>query len=230
MLKTILVTGASGNLGKSVVTTLHDKGYAVLATFGSNREAGVFDHLPNVKSDIVNVLEANNVNQYLEDNSFAPIHAVVLLVGGFAKGTIQETDAAQLDKMYQLNFISAYNFVKPLLAQFEQQGGGQFIFIGARPALEMAESKDAFAYTMSKSLIFKLADYVNEYGKTKNIKANIVVPSTIDTPQSRQAMPDADYSQWVTPDFIAQKIAQLMSDTEGGNSEERILKLYNNNM
>lgn len=229
-MKKILVTGASGNLGKSVVTTLHNKGYAILATFGSNRESGVFDHLPNVKAEIVNVLEENNVIQYLEDNASSPIHAAVLLVGGFTKGNIMESDAEALSKMYQFNFISAYNFVKPLLARFEQQGGGQLVFIGARPALEIAESIDAFAYTMSKSLIFKLADYVNEYGKTKNIKANIVVPSTIDTPQSRQAMPDADYSQWVTPDFIAQKIAQLMSDTEGGNSEERILKLYNNNM
>lgn len=230
MMKKVLVTGSSGNLGKSVVTALHDIGYDVLATFGSNRESGVFDHLPRVKADIVNVLEESNVNQYLADNASSPIYAAVLLVGGFTKGNIMESDAETLAKMYQLNFISAYNFVKPLLARFEQQGGGQFVLIGARPALEIAESVNAFAYTMSKSLIFKLADYVNEYGKTKNIKANILVPSTIDTPQSRQAMPDADYSQWVTPDFIAQKIAQLVSDTEGSNSEERILKLYNNNM
>ncbi len=230
MMKKVLVTGSSGNLGKSVVTALHDIGYDVLATFGSNRESGVFDHLPRVKADIVNVLEDSNVNQYLADNASSPIYAAVLLVGGFTKGNIMESDTETLAKMYQLNFISAYNFVKPLLARFEQQGGGQFVLIGARPALEIAESINAFAYTMSKSLIFKLADYVNEYGKTKNIKANILVPSTIDTPQSRQAMPDADYSQWVTPDFIAQKIAQLVSDTEGSNSEERILKLYNNNM
>ncbi len=230
MMKKVLVTGSSGNLGKCVVTALHDIGYDVLATFGSNRESGVFDHLPRVKADIVNVLEESNVNQYLADNASSPIYAAVLLVGGFTKGNIMESDAETLAKMYQLNFISAYNFVKPLLARFEQQGGGQFVLIGARPALEIAESVNAFAYTMSKSLIFKLADYVNEYGKTKNIKANILVPSTIDTPQSRQAMPDADYSQWVTPDFIAQKIAQLVSDTEGSNSEERILKLYNNNM
>jgi short-subunit dehydrogenase len=229
-MKTILVTGASGNLGKSVVTALHDNGNAILATFGSNRESGVFDHLPRVKADIVNVLEESNVNQYLEDNASSPIHAAVLLVGGFTKGNIAESDAETISKMYQLNFISVYNFVKPLLARFEQQAGGQFIFIGARPVLETAESINAFAYTMSKSLVFKLAEYVNEYGKTKNIKAHILVPSTLDTPQSRQAMPDTDYSQWVTPDYIAQKIAHLVSDTEGGNGEERIIKLYNNNM
>lgn len=227
-MKSIIVTGASGNLGKSVVTTLHAAGYRVLATFGSNREAGVFDHLVHVKTDIVNVLEESNVRQYLANNADFAIHAAVLLVGGFAKGTIEETNAATLDKMYHLNFISAFNIVKPLLAQFEQKGGGQFIFIGARPPIEIELSKDVFAYTMSKTLLFKLADYVNEYGKEKNIKATVLVPSSIDTPQTRHtAAPDTDFSKWVTPDVIAQKIAELVSDTEGA-SKERILKLYNN--
>jgi NAD(P)-dependent dehydrogenase (short-subunit alcohol dehydrogenase family) len=216
-MKSIIVTGASGNLGKSVVTTLHEEGYRVLATFGSNRESGVFDHLAHVKTDIVNVLEENNVLQYLANNADFPIHAAVLLVGGFAKGTIEETDVATLDKMYRLNFISAFNIVKPLLASFEQQGGGQFIFIGARPPLEI--------------LLFKLADYVNEYGKEKNIKATVLVPTTIDTPQTRQtAAPNTDFSKWITPDVIAQKIAHLVSDTEGGTLKGKIIKLSNNKM
>jgi NAD(P)-dependent dehydrogenase (short-subunit alcohol dehydrogenase family) len=230
-MKSIIVTGASGNLGKSVVTTLHEEGYRVLATFGSNRESGVFDHLANVKTDIVNVLEENNVLQYLAENADFSIHAAVLLVGGFAKGTIEETNVATLDKMYRLNFISAFNIVKPLLTQFEQQGSGQFIFIGARPPLEIAESIDVFAYTMSKTLLFKLADYVNEYGKEKNIKATVLVPTTIDTPQTRQtAAPNTDFSKWITPDVIAQKIAHLVSDTEGGTLKGKIIKLSNNKM
>jgi NAD(P)-dependent dehydrogenase (short-subunit alcohol dehydrogenase family) len=229
-MKKILVTGASGNLGKSVVMALHDAGHSILATFGSNREAGVFDHFPNVKADIVNILDGTVVQQYLVENSEMPIEAAVLLVGGFAKGTLQASDAATLDKMYQLNFLSAYNVVKPLLAAFEKQGGGQFIFIGARPVLETAESIDVFAYTMSKTLLFKLADYVNEYGKEKHITATVLVPSAIDTPQTRQsASPDTDFSKWVTPDVIAQKIADLLSDTEGVQ-KERIFKLYNNNI
>lgn len=227
-MKKILVTGASGNLGKSVVMALHNAGHTVLATFGSNREAGVFDHLPNVKTDIVNILDGTIVQQYLIENSETPIEAAVLLVGGFAKGTLQESDAATLDKMYQLNYLSAYNVVKPLLIAFEQRGGGQFIFIGARAALEMSEANDVFAYVMSKTLLFKLADYVNAYGKTMNITATVLIPSTIDTPQTRQtAAPDTDFSHWVTPEFMAQNIVDLVSDTEGV-AKGTILKLYNN--
>jgi NAD(P)-dependent dehydrogenase (short-subunit alcohol dehydrogenase family) len=212
-----------------VVTTLHDRKHAVLATFGSNREAGVFDHLPHVKTDILNVLDEHIVQQYLLDNAETPISAAVLLVGGFAKGTLQESDAGTLDKMYQLNFMSAYNFVKPLMFKFEQQGGGQFIFVGAKAGLE-GEGQDVFAYAMSKTLLFKLADYVNTYDKAHNIKATILVPSTIDTPQARHsAAQDTDFSQWITPEYMAEKIADILSDTEGV-SGETILKLYNNNI
>ena len=219
MMKTILVTGASGNLGKSVVTTLNDAGFSVLATLGSNREVGVFDHLAHVKTDIVNVLDENIVNQYLANNVTMPINAAILLVGGFAKGNILESDDASLEKMYRLNFISAYNFVKPLLTRFEQQGSGHFIFIGAQQVLNPAQGKDTFAYMMSKTAVYKMAEYINVYDNKLGIKATVIVPSTIDTPQNRSAMPDADFSKWVTPEYIAQKIASILSDnavdTEG---------------
>ena len=228
-MKKILVTGASGNLGKSVVVALHNAGHRVLATLGSNREAGVFDHLVRVKTNIVNVLDGTIAQQYLLDNSDTPIDAAVLLVGGFAKGTLQESDVATLDKMYQLNFMSAYNVVKPLMVDFEQRGGGDFIFVGSKTALE-EDGHDVFAYTLSKTLLFKMADMVNHYGKDKNITATVVVPSTIDTPQTRQtASPDTDFSKWVTPEFIAQNIVDIVSDTEG-SLRGTILKLYHNNI
>jgi NAD(P)-dependent dehydrogenase (short-subunit alcohol dehydrogenase family) len=228
MLKKILVTGASGNLGKRVVVALHNAGHRVLATLGSNREAGVFDHLVRVKTDIVNILDGNIVAQHLLNNQETPIDAAVLLVGGFAKGSLQESDVATLDKMYQLNFISAYNVVKPLMIEFERRGGGQFIFVGSKTALE-EDGHDVFAYALSKTLLFKMADMVNYYGKMHNITATVVVPSTIDTPQSRLSDPTADYSQWVTPEFIAQNIVAVVSDTEG-SLRGTILKLYNNNI
>ncbi|MBC8154048.1 MAG: SDR family oxidoreductase, partial [Bacteroidetes bacterium] len=134
-MKTVLVTGASGNLGRDVVEHLHQQGYAILATFSSGREVGLFAHLPQVKTQIVNVLDEESVSAFMEDNESATIRAAVLLVGGFAMGSIQETDADLLHRMYQLNFLSAFNVVKALIARFEQRGGGQFILIGARPSL-----------------------------------------------------------------------------------------------
>lgn len=225
-MKTVLVTGASGNLGKDVVEHLHQQGYAVLATFHSGRDAGVFNHLPQVKTQAVNVMDAESVTNFLDAHESANLRAAVLLVGGFATGGIQDTDADLLHKMYQLNFLSVFNVVKPLMARFGQQGGGQFVLIGARPALHPEQGKSVVAYALSKTLVFALADLINAEGKVQHITATVVVPGVIDTPANRSAMPNADPANWVPTDNIAELIAFLLSDT-GRMTRDTVVKIYN---
>ncbi|WP_460912277.1 SDR family NAD(P)-dependent oxidoreductase [Spirosoma areae] len=225
-MNTILVTGASGNLGRDVVEHLHQQGYSVLATFSSNRDLSLFTHLPNVRSYVVNVLDETSVAAFLSDIADIELRSAVLLVGAFAMGTIQQTDARLLQKMIDLNFMSAFNLVKPLMARFEQQRGGQFILIGSRPTLNATEGKSALAYALSKALIFELAKLINADGKTHHITATVVVPSTLDTPANRAAMPDADPSHWVPTDKVAELLAFLISDT-GRMTRETVVKLYN---
>ncbi|GAB4018700.1 SDR family NAD(P)-dependent oxidoreductase [Spirosoma migulaei] len=225
-MKTVLVTGASGNLGTNLVEELHKDGYHIIATLGSEKNLDIFKHLPNVESHVVNLLESDNVSSFLGKIGHKPIHAAALLVGGFATGGIQETEIATLDKMYQLNFITAFNVVKPLMTLFEAQGGGQFVFIGARPAIVPEAGKNLVAYALSKSLIFELANLVNAAGNDSHISATVIVPSTIDTPINREAMPDADPTKWITPEDISKTIAFVLSDT-GRMISDPILKLYN---
>lgn len=225
-MKTILVTGASGNLGKEVVEHLHQQGYAILATLGSSHEMGMFNHLLHVKAQVVDVLDPDSVNVFLDEHEAANLQAAVLLVGGFAMGGLQETDADLLHRMYGLNFLSAFNVVKPLMARFERQGGGQFILIGARPALHPDEGKNMVAYALSKALIFELAKLINAEGNAQQITATVVVPGTIDTPANRTAMPDADPSRWVPTDNIAELIGFLLSDT-GRMTRDTVVSIYN---
>ena len=225
-MKTVLVTGASGNLGKDVVEHLHQRGYAVLATFNSSRDTGVFNHLPQVKTQAVNALDAESVTTFLEAYESANLRAAVLLVGGFSVGGIQDTDTDLLHKMYQLNFLSAFNVVKPLMARFGEQGGGQFVLIGARPSLHPEQGKDVVAYSLSKTLVFALADLINAEGKPRNITATVVVPGIIDTPANRTTMPDADPANWVPTENIAELIAFLLSDT-GRMTRDTVVKIYN---
>jgi NAD(P)-dependent dehydrogenase (short-subunit alcohol dehydrogenase family) len=96
--------------------------------------------------------------------------------------------------MMTMNFATAFHLVKPLMKYFEAVGGGQFIFIGARPALVAEAGAGSFAYTLSKALIFQMAEIINAEGKSKNIRATVIVPSIIDTPDNRSAMPGADFS------------------------------------
>ena len=225
-MNTILVTGASGNLGKDVVEHLHQQGYHVLATFSSDRDIKLFDHLPNVRSYVVNVLDETSVAAFLADIADVELRSAVLLVGAFAMGGIQQTDARLLQKMIDLNFMSAFNLVKPLMARFEKQGGGQFVLIGSRPTLNATEGKNAVAYALSKALVFELAKLINAEGKPHHITATVVVPSTLDTPANRTAMPDADPSHWVPTEKVAELLAFLVSDT-GRMTRETVVKLYN---
>lgn len=225
-MNTILVTGAPGNLGKDVVEHLHGQGYSVRATFSSDRDIRAFDHLPNVHSHVVNVLNEASVADFMTAIADLEIRAAVLLVGGFAVGTIQETDDKLLQKMIDLNFMSAFNIVKPLMARFAGQGHGQFVLIGSRPSLNPAEGKNVVAYALSKALIFELAKLINAEGKLHHITATVVVPSVIDTPANRTAMPDADPEHWVPTERIADLIAFLVSDT-GRMTRDTVVKLYN---
>ncbi|GAB3987478.1 3-oxoacyl-ACP reductase FabG [Spirosoma daeguense] len=225
-MKTILITGASGGLGQDVVTYLHEQGYSILATVGSSRHIDDFAELANVQTNEVNVLDETAVTSFLKEHQAKKIQAAVLLVGGFEMGTIEKTDDTLLRRMFDINFFSAFNLVKPLLAQFEQQGGGQFILIGSRPALHPNEGKNVVAYALSKTLIFELAEIINAQGKSNNITANVIVPSTIDTPTNRKAMTDADTSRWVPTKNIAELIGFLLNDT-GQMMRETVIKLYN---
>jgi NAD(P)-dependent dehydrogenase (short-subunit alcohol dehydrogenase family) len=225
-MKTVLITGASGGLGQDVVAYLHEQGYQITAVIGSDKHLSLFDQLPNVQTKVVDVLDENRVTDFIDETQSVEFQAAIVLVGGFAMGSIQETDTALLQKMIGINFLSAFNVVKPLMAQFEKQGGGQFILIGARPALNPEAGQAMVAYSLSKSLVFDLAEIINVQGKARNITATVITPSTIDTPTNRAAMPDADYSSWVPASNIAELIAFLLNDT-GQMMRDTVIKLYN---
>jgi NAD(P)-dependent dehydrogenase (short-subunit alcohol dehydrogenase family) len=222
----ILVTGAAGHLGTSVVHELHQLGYQVLATLGSQKNTGIFDHLERVTSHVVDLLDPAGVASFIDTVRPKAPRAAVLLVGGFTTGGFAETSVDDLENMFRLNFLTAYNVVQPLLPIFDAQGGGQFILVGARPALLPDAGKDLVAYSLSKSLVFELASLINAYGQGKSIAASVIVPSIIDTPVNRKAMPDADPATWVTPEAVSKTIAFVLSEA-GQMMHEPILKLYN---
>ena len=140
---------------------------------------------------------------------------------------ISDTSGADIDKMFSLNFKSAYFIARPLLTHMQQNNYGRLIFIGAKPALLASVGKNLIAYSLSKSLLFKLADFINEDSKGKNIVASVVVPSTIDTPVNRKEMPDANFDDWIKPEQIADML-ELITSEKGNPLRETIIKVYNN--
>lgn len=224
----VLISGATGNLGKDVVKKLTDLGYGLHINVRENKSFAYAD-LKNVKSYIADLTDPDQSDDFVTKaiSTAGNVRAGIFLAGGFAVGKLAETNDGDIEKMIAMNFFTAFHLVKPLMAHFENQGGGQFIFIGARPTLVAEQGTGSFAYTLSKSLLFQMADMINAEGKSKNISASVIVPSIIDTPDNRAAMPAADFSKWIPGTDIAEAIAFILSDT-GKKMRQTVIKLYNN--
>lgn len=230
-MKSIIVTGASGNMGQAVVNRFAQDGHKVYAVLGLGENSRLFSenvHTANIDTQFLNLTDETVSDGYIKGiiAKDPAIETAVCLVGGWQAGTLAETTGYELDKMMKLNFSTAFNIVKPLMEYFERQGRGQFVFVGARPAINPAEAKNQVAYALSKSLVLRLAEIINDQGKFKNIRAGVIIPSVLDTPQNRAAMPDADRSDWVSPETAADTIAFLLGDT-GATLRETVIKLYN---
>ena len=142
-------------------------------------------------------------------------------------GNINDTDGNAFKKMLAINFETAYYLARPLFQHMLQNGYGRLVFIGSRPALNAAEGKSKLGYALSKSLLFKLAELLNAEAKGKNVVASIIAPSTIDTAENRESMPDAKFDNWVKAEEIADVLEMICSE-KGNAMREVILKMYNN--
>jgi len=225
--KNILVTGASGNLGKASVEKFAASGYNVVATVSPGKTLG-YKHAESVDVVEVDLAVEASVAKVIPGvvKKYGNIDAALFLAGGFAMGSVADTDAAALDKMFAINFETAYYPARLVFQQMmTQASGGRLIFIGSRPALQPKDGKNAVGYALSKSLIFAFAEMLNAEGSPKNVTSSVIVPSTIDTPANRESMPKADFSAWVKPEEIADAMMFIVSDA-GKSLREPVLKIY----
>jgi NAD(P)-dependent dehydrogenase (short-subunit alcohol dehydrogenase family) len=227
--KTVIITGANGNLGMAVTNAFLSKGYKVIATVINEEARKDMPVHENLQTEAVNLTSeeeaASFVQSAIERNG--GIAAALMLVGGFAMGNIAATKSEDIKKQISLNFDTAYNITQPLFQHMLANNYGRLVFIGARPALQAKDGKNLIAYGLSKSLLFKLADYLNEEARGKNVATSVVVPSTIDTALNRKSMPDVNPDNWVKPEALADVLEFLVSD-KGNPLRQTVLKVYNN--
>jgi NAD(P)-dependent dehydrogenase (short-subunit alcohol dehydrogenase family) len=229
-MKTIIITGAAGNLGLASVEAFVKARYQVVAFVTPGKKIDSYLDNPYVDQREVDLLNEQAVEDVIHNviTQYEKIDAALMLVGGYGEGNIEHSSIEQLKKMFALNFDTAYNTAKPIFQEMiKQQAGGKLIFVGSRPSLRAEEGKDVLAYALSKSLIFKLSDYLNEEGKSKNIQSTVIVPSTLDTPQNRKANPTANFSAWIKPEEIAE-IMLFTIEGSGRQLRESVLKVYGN--
>ena len=226
-MKIAIVTGATGNLGQAVVKKFIEEGYKVIGTVLPN-DVIEFSHA-DFETAVVDLTNENDTASFTESviNKYGRIDAAVLTVGGFAIGKIAETSTTDIQKQYKLNFETTYNAARPVFVQMMKQNQGRIFIIGSKPGLDARNGKGMVAYGLAKSLIFRLAELMNDEAKGKNVVTSVVVPSTIDTSPNRRSMPDANFDNWVKPEAIADIIYWHCTD-EASVLRENILKVYNN--
>jgi len=227
--KTVIITGAAGGLGSTVTKTFLEKGYKVIATVASEKSKNSLEAHNNLDIYAVDLGDEKQAEDFVTSAiaKYGKIDAVLLLAGGFAMGGVTATKGDDIKKQLSINFETAYYVARPLFEHMLENNNGRIIFIGARPALKSAQGKNLVAYSLSKSLLFKLAEFMNETAKGKNVTATVVVPSTIDTPVNRQAMPDANFNDWVQPSALA-NILEFVVNDKSASLREPVLKVYNN--
>jgi NAD(P)-dependent dehydrogenase (short-subunit alcohol dehydrogenase family) len=147
----------------------------------------------------------------------APLRAVVNLVGGFAQGArVAETPVENFYAQLQLNLRPTYLVTQAALPHLVAAGGGSVVCIGSRAAVQPFSG--AAGYVASKAAVIAFAQAVAVEYRDEGVRCNALVPSVIDTPANRAAMPDADPTRWVAPAQLAATIAFLCSDDGAATS------------
>lgn len=227
--KIAIVTGASGNMGQAVIKKFLDENYTVAGTTVPNDPTQINISHPRFDTTVVNLMDEEDSQKFVDSviKKYGNVDAAILTVGGYAAGTIADTKTADIMKQYKLNFETAYNVARPVFVQMLKQNNGRIFIIGSKPGLDARNGKGMIAYSLAKSLIFRLANLMNDEGRGRNVVTSVVVPSTIDTPQNRKAMPDSDPSKWVKAEAIADVIHFYCTET-ASILREPIIKVYNN--
>jgi NAD(P)-dependent dehydrogenase (short-subunit alcohol dehydrogenase family) len=207
--KVVIVTGASGALGKVVAEVARARGARV---------AGV-DHAATAiaatekRIDIggVDLTDATQAKKAIDTvaSHFGAIHALINIAGGFAFEAVAEGDPRTWQRMYALNVLTALNASQSALPHLDASGTGRIVNVGALGALQAGAGMGAYA--ASKAGVHRLTEALAAEWKGR-ITVNAVLPSTIDTAANRASMPKADFTKWVTAEELANVILFLASD------------------
>lgn len=217
--KVIIVTGATGPLGREVVSTLLDANAKVGIVGG--RAAGVMrlvaelqagDRLFGQPADLSDEAQTMAAVAAVADH-FGGIDGLFAAAGGFGGGKpVHETDLADWRAQQEINLTTAFLACKATIPHLIRRGGGAIVTVGSRPALR--GTPYIAAYSAAKSGVLRLTEALADELRDHEITANCLLPSTIDTPANRAGSQDADFSKWVKPAEIA-AVARFLLGPEG---------------
>ncbi len=199
--RTALVTGGAGGLGRSVVAALVADGWDVVVPVEAGSDIEARDGVSTVVADLTDPDDVARAIRAAGEH----LGAVVNLVGGFAADQpVADTPITEFERMFSLNLRPTYLVTQAAIPRLKD--GGSIVCVGSATALEPFAG--AAGYAASKAAVIAFAKTVAKEG----VRCNVIVPTMIDTPANREAMPESDWHKLVPPAKIASVIAFLCSD------------------
>lgn len=215
--KNIIITGATGGLGKCVTTLLIQQG-ATIAAIARNRDdlvklqAKAQDNPGRIEIFPADITKPDQVKSAFNAiyQKLKRLDALVHLAGGFSGGkSIAETSDEIWQQMQNLNLSAAFYCCREAMSYMTGQQYGKIITISAFAVLQPKTNRAA--YSVAKAGVIALTRSLAEEGKAVNVQANCIAPGIIFTDANQTAMPNADTRQWIRPQQIAETIAFLCS-------------------
>jgi NAD(P)-dependent dehydrogenase (short-subunit alcohol dehydrogenase family) len=212
--KAIVITGAYGALGAETARAAAKCGARVaLIDRATNAPPGLLEACGPGAVELggVDLSDAAGATQAINaaHNALRGLDALINIAGSFRWQRIADGDSETWDLLYAINLKTAVNASRAALAHM-RKSGGRIINIGANAASKSGAGMGPYA--ASKTGVHRLTESLAEEVKDLGITVNAVLPSILDTPANRAAMPEADFSKWVTPQALANVILFLASD------------------
>ena len=222
--KVVVVTGANGGLGSYVTRAFLDAGATVAGTSKTIQQSdfaqSAFLAIP---ADVATRRGASAlIDQVM--GKFGKLHVLVHTVGGFTGGrTVADTDDTTMQKMMDMNFNSLFQIARSAIPALRANGDGRLIAIGSRAAVDSGPGVGA--YSASKAAMVSLVRTIAAENRDAGLRANVILPGTIDTPANRKGMPGSDFTKWVRPAAIASLILWLAGDS-GREMNGAVIPIY----
>jgi NAD(P)-dependent dehydrogenase (short-subunit alcohol dehydrogenase family) len=213
--KVVLITGADGALGRAVTRAFAGRGANLALT--DYRAEGLRESFADLDDALlvggIDVTDPAAVERLVEAvvERWGRIDVLVNIVGTWRGGQpVHETEIETWDFLMNLNARSAFLVSRAVVPHMIEAGTGKVVSVAAKTGLE--GRANVAAYSASKSAVIRLTEAMSDELKDDGINVNCVLPSIIDTPPNREAMPKADYARWVAPEALADVIVFLSSD------------------
>jgi NAD(P)-dependent dehydrogenase (short-subunit alcohol dehydrogenase family) len=214
--RTVVVTGAAGNLGRAVAQAFGDRG-ANLALIDLHADA-LEDAYDGAETGCLlvplDLLDRDAVDAAAEkiEARFGRIDVLCNIAGGFRMGeAVHETSARTWDFLMDINARTLLHASGAVVPRMLKAGGGRIVNVGAYAAAQKGAAHMG-AYTAAKSAVIRLTEAMSAELRDQGINVNCVLPTIINTPENRSAMPKADPARWVAPADLAAVILFLASD------------------